>query len=72
MSQNIINHTSSSFSPSKVLSFAQELLKRYKEKKKEMEKLKKEKEKKSSCTCSRLIGLHGNQQCQLSDETLIQ
>ena len=62
MSQKIINHTSSSFSPPKVPRAPQTL---YKEKKKEMEKLKKEKEKKLSFTCSHLIGLHGNRQCRL-------
>ena len=73
MSQKIINHTSSSFSPPTVPSFAQSSSNAiYKEKKKEKEKLKKEKAKKLSCTCSRLIGLHGNQQCRLSDETHIQ
>ena len=65
MSQKIINHTSSSFSPPTVPSFAQSSSNAIYKEKKEKEKTKKEKAKKLSCTCSRLIGLHGNRQCRL-------
>ena len=66
MSQKVIDHTSSSFSPPKVPSFAQELLKRYEEEKKEMEKLKKEKEKKSGGGGIAAPG-GGSTKCELCD-----
>ncbi|XP_019855060.1 PREDICTED: E3 ubiquitin-protein ligase MYCBP2-like isoform X1 [Amphimedon queenslandica] len=65
MSQKVIDQSSLSFSPPKVPSYAQELLKRYEEEKKEMEKLKKEKEKKSGGGASPAGG--GATKCELCD-----